>query len=65
MTALTGINNNVTAGFSGAEISRCNSQANILQTLNNNQTGVLQGLNTVAMSLQQCLNHFAIGTCVA
>ena len=65
MTALTGINNNVTAGFSGAEISRCNSQANILQTLNNNQTGVLQGLNTVAMSLQQCLNNFAIGTCVA
>lgn len=54
MNALTGINNSVNSGFSGAEISRCNSQANILQTLNNNQTGVLQGINTVAMGLQNC-----------
>ena len=43
-----------TGGFSGAEISRCNSQANILQTLNNNQANVLQGLNTIGTSLQTC-----------
>ena len=43
MSGLTGISNSVANGFAGAEISRCNSQANILQTLND-----------MAMSFQNC-----------
>ena len=43
MSGLTGINSAVTSGFAGAEISRCNAQANILQTLND-----------MAMAFQNC-----------
>ena len=43
MSGLTGINSAVANGFAGAEISRCNAQANILQTLND-----------MAMALQNC-----------
>lgn len=50
--------NSVTAalntGFANAEISRCNSQANVLQTLNNNQANLSTQLNTIAMNQQNC-----------
>ena len=52
-----GINNLATAvnnGFSNAEVSRCNAQANVLQTLNANQAATNQGMNSLAMSLQNC-----------
>lgn len=54
MTGLNGINTTVANGFANAEISRCNSQANILQTLNNNQSATNANMNTIAMSLQNC-----------
>lgn len=43
MNSLNGINATVNNGFANAEVSRCNSQANILQTLNN-----------IAMNQQNC-----------
>ena len=65
---INGINGLTTAansGFANAEVSRCNSQANILQTLNNNQMSTFQTmsanqaslsnqLNTIAMNQQNC-----------
>lgn len=54
ISGLTGIANAVNSGFSGAEISRCNAQANILQTLNNNQGNLSNQLNTIAMNQQSC-----------
>ena len=43
INSLNGINATVNNGFANAEVSRCNSQANILQTLNN-----------IAMNQQNC-----------
>lgn len=54
MNMLNSLSNQSSNGFANAEISRCNSQANILQTLNNNQTAVNAALNALAMSLQNC-----------
>ena len=51
---LNGITAALNTGFSGAEISRCNAQANILQTLNNNQANLSTQLNTIAMNQQNC-----------
>lgn len=53
MSVMNGING-ITAQLSNAEVSRCNSQANILQTLNANQNAVTSGMNALAMSLQNC-----------
>lgn len=50
MSALGGINN----ALASAEVSRCNSQANILQTLNSNQNVLTSSMNGLAMSLQNC-----------
>lgn len=50
MNGITGINNSLAS----AEVSRCNSQANILQTLNANQNAMTSGMNSLAMSLQNC-----------
>lgn len=41
-------------GFNNAEVSRCNQQANVLATLNNNQNVTLAALNQQAMALQNC-----------
>lgn len=41
-------------GLSNAEVSRCNQQANILQTLNSNMMGLTTQLNNMAMTSQQC-----------
>ena len=54
INGLNGLTATVSNGFSGAEISRCNSQANILQTLNNNQSNLSSQLNTIAMNQQNC-----------
>ena len=54
MGALNGINGSINNGFANAEISRCNAQANVLQTLNANQAATMQGMNTLAASLQNC-----------
>lgn len=54
MSGISGLTSAVTNGFANAEVSRCNSQANILQTLNANQNAVTAGMNSIAMGLQQC-----------
>lgn len=54
INGLAGITGAINTGFSNAEISRCNSQANILQTLNNNQANLSTQLNTIAMNQQNC-----------
>ena len=50
MSGISGIN----ASLANAEISRCNSQANILQTLNANQAASTAAMNSLAMGLQNC-----------
>lgn len=50
MSGISGIN----SALANAEVSRCNSQANILQTLNNNAVAQMNGMNSLAMSLQNC-----------
>jgi len=54
INSLAGVANAVNSGFSNAEVSRCNAQANILQTLNNNQSNLSTQLNTIAMNQQNC-----------
>lgn len=54
MGGLTGLSAAVTNGFANAEVSRCNSQANLLSTLNANQNANTAAMNGIAMSLQQC-----------
>lgn len=54
INGITGITNAINTGFSNAEISRCNAQANVLQTLNNNQANLATQLNTIAMNQQNC-----------
>lgn len=54
VNGLTGISTALGSGFANAEVSRCNSQANILQTLNNNQANLSTQLNTIAMNQQNC-----------
>lgn len=46
--------NGLNSALANAEVSRCNAQANILQTLNQNNASVNQGMNALAMSLQNC-----------
>ena len=50
MNGINGINNSLAS----AEVSRCNTQANVLQTLNQNQAATMQGMNTIASGLQNC-----------
>ena len=54
INGINGINASLNTGFANAEVSRCNSQANLLQTLNNNQANLATQLNTIAMNQQQC-----------
>ena len=51
---LAGISSAINNGFANAEVSRCNAQANVLQTLNNNQANLSTQLNTIAMNQQNC-----------
>jgi len=48
MSGISGIN----TALSNAEVSRCNSQANILQAINTGQMAANQNYNTLAMALQ-------------
>mgnify|MGYP007101828621 FL=1 len=54
INGLNSITSVVNTGFSNAEVSRCNAQANVLQTLNNNQANLSTQLNTIAMNQQNC-----------
>lgn len=66
MGGITGLSSTITNGFANAEISRCNGQTNVLQTLASNQMANMQGFNAVTSSFQECLNdEYAIGTLVA
>ena len=61
MNSLSGINSAISNGFAGAEVSRCNAQANVLQTLNNNQAATLASMNGLAMGLQNCCCENRLG----
>lgn len=54
MGGINGLTSAVSNGFANAEISRCNAQANVLQTLNSNNNAVTSNMNSLAMSLQNC-----------
>lgn len=54
MGGLNGIQSAVATGFANAEVSRCNSQANLLATLNANQNANVAAMNGLAMALQNC-----------
>lgn len=54
MNGISGINTTVANGFANAEVSRCNAQANVLQTLNANQNATIASMNSLAMGLQNC-----------
>lgn len=54
MGSLNGITGALNTGFANAEISRCNAQANVLQTLNNNQAATLASMNALSAGLQNC-----------
>lgn len=59
INGINGINTTVSNGFANAEVSRCNSQANILQTLNANNAAVLQQMNNNSGDVLQQLNNMA------
>ena len=50
MSGINGIQNSL----ANAEVSRCNQQANILATMNNNQNANTAAMNGLAMALQNC-----------
>ena len=54
MSGINGIQNAVSNGFANAEVSRCNTQANLLSTMNSNQNANTAAMNSLAMSLQNC-----------
>ncbi len=54
MSGLSGITSAISNGFADAEVSRCNTQANILQSLNANQIANTAAMNAIAASLQNC-----------
>lgn len=54
VNGINGLQNTITTGFSNAEVSRCNQQANVLATLNNNQNATTAAMNSLAMGLQNC-----------
>ena len=54
MGGITGLSSTITNGFANAEISRCNGQTNVLQTLASNQMANMQGFNAITSSFQNC-----------
>lgn len=62
MSGINGLTAASTQGFANAEVSRCNSQANILATLNANQNANNAAMNSLAMTLQQCCCNNAANT---
>lgn len=61
MGSLNGITSALSTGFANAEVSRCNSQANILQTLNNNQAATLASMNELASQFANCCCENRLG----
>lgn len=57
MAALGGINNTL----ANAEVSRCNSQANIISTLNNNHNALSSQLVQMLMAQQECCCENRLG----
>lgn len=60
-TGIGNLTNAVANGFANAEVSRCNAQTNLLQTLNANQNANTAAMNQLAMSLQNCCCQNAQG----
>lgn len=44
----------INASLANAEVSRCNTQANLLSAINNSENLTVSGMNTLAMNLQNC-----------
>lgn len=61
MNSLGTLSTAVGNGFANAEVSRCNAQANILQTLNANQTATNALMNSLAMNFQECCCENRLG----
>lgn len=61
MAGLGNLNNAVSNGFANAEVSRCNAQANLLQTLNQNQNATTQAINGLAFANQAGFNGTTTG----
>lgn len=51
---INGLENQIQTGFSNAEVSRCNQQANLLATMNSNQNAITNAFNQQSMALQNC-----------
>jgi hypothetical protein len=62
MNGITGLGTAVSNGFANAEISRCNGQMNVLQTLANNQASTMQGFNTMSSAFQTCCCNQQLAT---
>ena len=54
MGGLNGISSALSNGFANAEVSRCNSQANVLAAISNGNANAIASMNNLAMSLQNC-----------
>ena len=54
VNGINGLQTQMQTGFSNAEVSRCNQQANILQQMNNNQNTTNTQLQNLNMGLQNC-----------
>ena len=54
MNGINGLNTSVSNGFANAEVSRCNSQSNILAAINSTSAAQTAAMNSLAMSLQNC-----------
>lgn len=59
MNGITALTSAVTTGFSNAEVSRCNAQTNLLQTMSNNQMGIYQTMNNNQNATIAALNQLA------
>lgn len=57
VNGLTGINSTLNTGFSNAEVSRCNQQANVLQQMNANNAAVLSQMNDNSAATLAQLNN--------
>lgn len=63
MSGINGLTTAVTNGFGNAEVSRCNAQANILQTLNNNQNANTNALNALGLAIGNGFATQQLQTC--
>ena len=61
MSGLNGISSALSTGFANAEVSRCNAQSNIFQTLNTNQAATLASMNGLASQFANCCCENRLG----